>query len=407
MQQTSLEEQALASKAPHSGSTSADYQRCVRCIMDTTVPGIHFDSKGECNFCGLHDKMDRAFPLGEAGRRKVQELAADIKRTGKGKKYDCVLGVSGGRDSSFTLWYCVTQLKLRPLAVHFNDGFGNPVAGENMVKACRKLGVEMRTITSDWRESKDLKIVFLKASTPDMEEGTDLGIATALYGVAAKEGIQRIVIGQSFRTEGIAPLSWNYLDGKYLKAVHKQFGTVPLRPWSPNDPGFNLDLKEMFYYAFLRRIKTVTLLYHVDYVRADVDELLERELDWKNPGAHYFDDLYQSVIYYLNRTKFNIDRRLFNYSALVRSGQMTRETALERTSQINSIEDQRVIDLCIKRLGLTRAEFDQIVTTPPKTFRDYPNNYSLIRLLRWPIKVLSQVSLLPESAYDKYFNCGT
>ncbi|WP_375437291.1 N-acetyl sugar amidotransferase [uncultured Hymenobacter sp.] len=388
-------------------STAQAYQRCTRCIMDTTVPGITFDGQGECNFCEVHSHMDRAFPLGEAGRRKVQEIATDIKRLGRGKKYDCVLGVSGGRDSSFTLWYCVVKLGLRPLAVHFNDGFGNPVAGENMVKACHKLGVEMRTITSDWRESKDLKIAFLKASTPDMEEGTDVGIATALYGVAAKEGIQRIVIGQSFRTEGIAPLTWNYLDGKYLKAVHKRFGTVPLRPWKADDPGFHLDLEQMFYYAFIRRIKTVTLLYHVDYVRADVDELLVRELEWVNPGAHYFDDLYQSVIYYLNRTKFNIDRRLFNYSALVRSDQMSREVALERVKHINGIEDERVINLCIKRLGLTRAEFEEIVKAPPKTFRDYPNNYSLIRKLRWPIKILSQLNLIPESAYDKYFNCGT
>jgi N-acetyl sugar amidotransferase len=386
---------------PHS------YQCCTRCIMDTTVPGIRFDSRGECNFCALHDKLDQTFPLGEAGRQKVQDLAADIRQLGRGHKYDCILGLSGGRDSTFTLWYCVTQLGLRPLAVHFNDGFGNPVAGENMVNTCRKLGVELRTITSDWRESKDLKLAFLKASTPDMEEGTDLGIATALYGVAAKEGVRRIVIGQSFRTEGIAPLSWNFLDGKYLKAVHKQFGTVPLRPWTPNDPGFNLDLKEMFYYTFVRRIKTVTLLYHIDYVRTEVDALLERELGWQNPGAHYFDDLYQSVIYYLNRTKFNIDRRLFNYSALVRSGQMSRAVALEKVSQINTIEDERVINLCIKRLGLTRAEFDAIVDTPPRTFRDYPNNYRIIRRLRWPIKVLSRLNMLPESAYDKYFNCGT
>ncbi|OON70384.1 hypothetical protein B0919_05200 [Hymenobacter sp. CRA2] len=375
--------------------------------MDTTVPGIQFDSSGECNFCALHDKMERDNPLGAAGEAYVQEAADDMKRLGRGKKYDCVLGVSGGRDSSFTLWYCVVKLGLRPLAVHFNDGFGNPVAGENMVKACRKLGVELRTITSDWRESKDLKIAFLKASTPDIEEGTDVGIATALYGVAAKEGVQRIIIGQSFRTEGIAPLSWNFLDGKYLKAVHRQFGTVPLRKWSPTDPGFNLDLKEMFYYAVVRGIRTVTLLYHVPYVRADVDQLLERELDWVNPGAHYFDDLYQSVIYYLNRVKFGIDRRLFNYSALVRSGQMTRATALAKCQHVNAIEDEKVINLCIKRLGLTREEFEQIVNAPVKTFRDYPNNYSLIRLLRWPIKVASKLRLLPESAYDKYFNCGT
>jgi len=375
--------------------------------MDTTVPGITFDAAGTCSFCAVHDRMAQAFPLGEAGLRTVRAQAEAMRRAGRNRRYDCVLGVSGGRDSTYTLWYCVTQLKLRPIAVHFNDGFGNPVAGENMVRACQRLGVELRTVTSDWRESKDLKIAFLKASVPDMEEGTDLGIATALYGVAAKEGVRHIVIGQSFRTEGIAPLSWNYLDGKYLRAVHQQFGTVPLRPWQPNNPGFNLGLQEMVYYTFLRRIKTVTLLYHLDYVRKDVDEVITRELGWKSPGAHYSDDLYQSLIYYLNRVKFNIDRRLFNYSALVRSGQMGRDEALDRISRINTIEDESLIELCIKRLGLTRAEFEAIVAAPPKTFHDYPNNYGLLKLLRWPIKVMSRLNLIPESAYDKYFNCGT
>lgn len=375
--------------------------------MDTTAPGIAFDDKGICSFCKVHERMDKAFPLGDTGRRTVHRFANEMRRAGRGQRFDCVLGVSGGRDSSYALWYCVTQLKLRPLAVHFNDGFGNPMAGENMLRACQCLGVELRTITSDWRESKDLKLAFLKASVPDMEEGTDLGIATALYGVAAKENVRHIVIGQSFRTEGIAPLSWNFLDGKYLKSVHQQFGTVPLRRWQPNDPGFNLGIKEMAYYAFWRRIKTVTLLYHLDYVRTEVDEILARELGWQNPGAHYFDDLYQSLIYYLNRTKFNIDRRLFNYSALVRSGQMSREVALDRISRINSIEDDKVIALCIKRLGLTRAEFDSIVAAPPKTFHDYPNSYAFLRLFKGPIKLMSRLNLIPESAYDKFFNCGT
>lgn len=375
--------------------------------MDTTASGIAFDAAGTCSFCELHDRMETAFPLGEAGRQTVRQLATSMRHAGRNHRYDCVVGLSGGRDSTYTLWYCVTQLKLRPLAVHFNDGFGNPIAGENMARTCQRLGVELRTITSDWRESKDLKIAFLKASVPDMEEGTDLGIATALYGVAAKEGIQHLVIGQSFRTEGIAPLSWNFLDGRYLKAVHNQFGTVPLRPWRPNDPGFNLGLKEMFYYAFIRRIKAVTLLYHLDYVRTEVDEILETELAWKSPGAHYFDDLYQSLIYYLNRVKFNIDRRLFNYSALVRSGQMSREVALDRISRINSIEDEAVITLCIKRLGISRAEFELIVAAPPKTFHHYPNSYALLKMLKWPIKVMSRLNLIPESAYDKFFNCGT
>ena len=375
--------------------------------MDTTAPGIAFDAAGECNFCAVHDRMERAFPLGEAGRRRVHEFAEQMRRAGRGRPFDCVVGLSGGRDSTYTLWYCVTRLQLRPLAVHFNDGFGNPVAGENMLNTCRLLGVALRTVTSDWRESKDLKLAFLKASVPDLEEGTDLGIATALYGVAAKEGLRHVVIGQSFRTEGIAPLSWNYLDGKYLRAVHQRFGTVPLRPWRPTDPGFNLGLKELLYYVLVRRIKTITLLYHLDYVRTEVDAVLAAELGWRSPGAHYADDLYQSLIYSLNRTKFNIDRRLFNYSALMRSGQMSRETALDRISRRNPIDDEAVVALCIHRLGITREEFEALVAAPPTTFRAYPNHYALLRRLRGPIWLLSRLNLIPESAYDKFFNCGT
>jgi len=374
--------------------------------MDTTVPGINFDHSGNCNFCNLHDKMEKQFPIGKEGEAITHKLVDQIKAKGAGKKYDCVVGISGGRDSSYTIHYVKKILGLNPIAVHFNDGFGNPVAGENMIKACKKLDVELRTITSDWRESKDLKIAFLKASTPDMEEGTDIGIATALYGVAAKENIKYIIIGQSFRTEGIAPLSWNYLDGKYLKAVHNKFGTVPLRKWHPHDPGFNLDIREMAYYSILKGIKTVPLLYYTNYVRKDVDVLLEKELDWTNPGAHYFDDLYQSVMSYLNRVKFGIERRLFNYSALVRSGQMSREEALERVKTTYVIEDPKIISLCIKRLGLTQEEFDQLVSAPAKTFRDYPSSYALIRLMRIPIWILCRLNMLPGPAYDKYFNCG-
>lgn len=382
------------------------YQICTRCIVDTTVPGAVFDSNGVCSYCHLHDKMEKDFPNDARGEIFLLKLANKIKKQNINNKYDCVAGISGGRDSTFSLHYIVKKMGLRPLAVHFNDGFGNPVAGENMIKVCNKLGVELRTITSDWRESKDIKLAFLKAGTPDMEEGTDIGIATALYGMAAKEGLTHILIGQSFRTEGIAPLTWNFLDGKYLKAVHKQFGTTSLRKWKPDDPGFNLGIKEMFYYTILRKIKTIPTLYYVDYVRKNVDEFLKAELEWQDPGAHYFDDLYQSLMTYVHRVKFGINRRKFNYSALVRSGQMAREEAIERAAAPYSIEDPKIIDLCIKRLGLKKEEFEKIVANPPKTFMDYPNSYGLIKLLRPFIYIMAKMNFLPESAYDKYFNCG-
>lgn len=382
-------------------------KRCIRCIIDTTVPGVFFDEKGVCNFCYLHDKMEKEFPIGNLGKNKLFKIAAEIKANGEDKKYDCVVGVSGGRDSSYTIYYVKKILGLRPLAVHFNDGFGNPTAGENMIKVCHALNVDLRTITSDWREAKDLRRAFLQASTPDLEESADIGIATALYGVAAKENVKYVIIGQSFRTEGIAPLSWNYLDGKYLKSVHDKFGSVPLRPWKPNDPGFNLGIKEMFYYVVLRRIKTVPILYYVDYNRKDVDVFLAKNFHWKNTGAHYFDDLYQSLMTYVYRVKFKIDRRLFNYSALIRSRQMKREDALVKVQKKYSIEDTKIINLCLKRLGMTKKEFNSYLKLPIKSFRDYPNSLDLIYKFKTPIKILCQLNLLPCSIYDKYFNCGT
>ena len=375
---------------------------CVRCVMDTTIPAMRFDEKGECNYCKLHDKLEQLHPLTPAGKQQFDQLLNKIKASGRNHSYDCVIGFSGGRDSTYALYMC-KQWGLKPLAVHFNDGFGNPVAGENMRKATKKLGVDLITITSDWRESKDLKIAFLKASTVDMEEGTDIGIAAALYGVAAKKGIKYVLIGQSFRTEGIAPLDWNYLDGRYLRSVHRIFGSYPLRKWSPHDPGFNLDLSHLFYYTVLLGIRTVPVLYYTPYVRKEAGEIIKNELGWVYPGAHYYDDLYQSLMTYVLRVKFNFDRRKMHYSALIRSGQMTRERALEHLKEIYVIEDPKVIDLCIKRLGISREEFDQYMLLPVKTFRDYATNYGLMKLFRIPIKIASRIHLIPITAYEKYF----
>lgn len=394
----------VVEKTPTRGAIST--QICTRCIMNTTVPGIRFDEKGECSFCRLHDKLDRFFPLNAEGQKRFQKIIEGVRKKGRGKKYDCVIGISGGRDSIYTLHYSIKGLGLRPLAVHFNDGFGNPMAGENMLKAVKKLGVELRTVTSDWRESKDLRLIFLKASTPDLAQGTDLGIATALYGVATAENVKTIIIGQSFRTEGISPLSWNYLDGKYLKSVHQQFGQVPLRPWRPADPGFNLNIFQLFYYAIWKRISIIPILYYVPYVRKEAEAIIQREYGWVYPGAHYFDDLYQSILSYVLRVKFNIDRRLFNYSALIRSGQMGRAYALEKVSEVYTLEDPEIINLSLKRLGVSRTQFDEWLALPPKTFRDYPNHYGTICKFRWLVKILSKLRLLPPTAYDKYFNCG-
>lgn len=382
------------------------YQRCVRCISDSTCPGITFTPQGICNFCQLHDKWAAMYPNNEQGAQIWNQTLKKIKQDGKGKKYDCIIGISGGRDSTYALHLAVTKYKLRPLAVHFNDGFDNPVGGENMINITRKLGVELRTITSDWREAKDLKISFLKASVPELNEGTDVGIAASCFGVAYKENIKHIIYGQSFRTEGIKPISWSYMVGDYLNDVQNKLGDVKLQKWHPAKPNYHLGWRELFYYNILKRIKVYSPLYYEQYVRKDAEKIIEREYNWVYPGAHYYDDLYWALITYVHRVKFNIDFRLNAYSALIRDGQMDRDWAIEAVKKPYVMEDPRIIDLCLKRLGISREQFDEWIALPPKTFRDYNTGYDTMLWLRPFIKLATKMGFMPEIVYDKYFLCG-
>ncbi len=371
---------------------------CKRCIMNNSTSFFVLDKNGICNYCHAHDQLEKEFPISGNEKKIVQNIIKD----GKNKKYDCVLGLSGGRDSTY-LVYLAKSLGLRPLLVHFNDGFSNPIAGQNIRNIIRKTNFDLRTVTSDWRESKDIKLALIKASVPDMQLGTDLGIASTLYSVASKENLKYILSGVSFRTEGIVPLDWNYLDGKYLKSIMKEFGTVKLRRWKAHDPGFNFDIKEFLYYAVVKRIQFVPLIYHLDYKRPKVEEIIKKEFNWTNPGAHYLDDLFQSLMTYILRIKFNIEFRRFNYSALIRSGQLKKEYALKKMESIYASEDPEIIDLCIKRLGITREEINKIIKEKPKSFKDFKTNYKYVKIFKYPIKLLCKMKILPPSLFLKFF----
>ena len=366
--------------------------------MNNTTKFLSLDKKGVCNYCYSHDELNKQFPINGYEKKIAKKIILD----GKNKKFDCILGLSGGRDSTY-LVYLAKSLGLRPLLVHFNDGFSNPVAGQNIRNIIKKTNFELRTITSDWRESKDIKISLMKASVPDMQLGTDLGIASSLYSVAAKENIKYILSGVSFRTEGVVPLDWNYLDGKYLKSIMKEYSNVSLRKWKPNDAGFNFDTKEFFYYSFIRGIKFIPLLYHVNYIRPEVEKIIKKEFDWVSPGAHYLDDLFQSLMTYILRVKFKIEFRRFNYSALIRSGQLDRNDALEKIKEVYSSEDKKLIDLCINRLGIDKKYIEDIMKLEPKSFLNYKTNYNLVKALKYPIKILCKIGILPPSLYLKFF----
>ncbi len=205
---------------------------CSRCVMDDTVKGISFDNNGECTFCKIHDDLERKFPMNRETPRRLELIVDKIKKDGKGKQYDCILGVSGGRDSTYTLYNAV-KLGLRPLAVHFDNGWNSEIAVQNIKNATKILGVDLHTHVADWEEFKDLQRSFLFASVPDAEVPTDWVIFSVLFDEAARYNVKYIVHGHSFRTEGTTPITWTYMDGKYIQDVQKRFGKRKLKSF-PN-----------------------------------------------------------------------------------------------------------------------------------------------------------------------------
>lgn len=371
---------------------------CSRCIMDTTVPGIQFDEQGVCNFCKIHDEMEKEFPLNELGQRKLEQLLSKIKAQGKNRKYDCIIGISGGTDSTYCL-YMAKKFGLRPLAVHLDNRWDSEIAKNNMEKAVVKLNIDLKTVKCDWEEFKNLQISFLKASVPDVERPTDIGIISVLYRVAAEKNVRYIINGANFKTEGKIPVAWGYGDGRYIKSVYKKFAKAKLK----NFP--NLTIFDLFCFIVLKRIKMVRLLQYLDYRKEDVKNLLGKEVGWQDYSGHHYESIYtRFVTSYLRPKKFNIDLRKTTYSALIRSGQMIRDEALAKIKEEPYPEDKVREDkkYVIKKLGLTNEEFEKILSRKPKTFRDYPSYYSIFKILRVPMRIAHRFGLLPASFYEMH-----
>lgn len=370
---------------------------CSRCILDTSVHDIKFDNNGECKYCLIHDEMEIRHPLGPNLKIELQALISKIKLQGKNKKYDCIVGVSGGRDSSFTLLTAV-KLGLRPLAVHFDNGWNSEISVQNIKKACDKLHVDLYTIVADWEEFKDLQISFLKASTPDADVPTDYAIYSVLYHVAHKEGVRFILNGHSFRTEGTSPISWTYMDPLYVRSVHKRFGKIKRFKSFPH-----MTFLKLQYYIWVKGIKEIRLMEFIDYRKKEVDKILKQELDWKYYGGHHHENLYTKFFqsFYLPK-KFNIDKRKTELSALIRSGQISREEALKEIESSPYEFDEKTVEYAYSKLGLSKQEFEEIMNLPPKSHNDYPTYLPLIRFLRWPVKIAAKLKLIPHILYLKY-----
>jgi N-acetyl sugar amidotransferase len=367
----------------------ADYAVCTRCVVDSGVPGVTFDKDGVCNYCKLHDVLEKEWPVGKAGQGILDDLVKKIKARGKGKRYDCIVGVSGGTDSTYLL-YLTKQLGLRPLAVHFDNGWDSEIAVHNIKQALSRLDIDLQTYVVDWEEFKDLLVSFLRASLPWADIPTDLGITSTLYRIAAEEGVKYVIVGNHFRTEGKMPTEWTYADGRIVKYVHKKFGKRKMRTFP------NLTLSSFVYYSVVRQIRMVRILNYLDYHKSIARELLEREVGWKYYGGHHYESIYTRFVYsYWLPQKFGIDKRKITHSALVRSGEMMRDDALASLRQAPYPEDRAKEDIeyVIKKLGLAREEFDAIMALPPKSFTDYPSYYPLFQTLKPLIRLAFKLAL--------------
>jgi len=370
---------------------------CTRCILDTTVADILFDETGECKYCKIHDELEKAHPLNPGLELELQAMVEKIKAAGKGKKYDCLAGVSGGRDSTYTL-LMAKKLGLRPLAVHFDNGWNSDISVKNIRKACQKLDVDLLTIVADWEEFKDLQVAFLKASTPDADIPTDYAIYSVLYTTAKKEGIRYILNGHSFRTEGTSPISWTYMDPLYVKDVHRKFGHIKRFKSFPH-----MSLLRLQYFIWIKGIREFRLLEYMDYNKDKVDRVLKEELDWEYYGGHHHENHYTKFFqsYYLPR-KFNIDKRKTELSALIRSGQRTRESALEELQADSYQFDQETVDYVIHKLGISPGEWETIMQAPVRSHDDFKTLLPFIRMLRGPIRLATKMKVLPQILYLKY-----
>lgn len=360
--------------------TNKPYQQCSRCVMDTSDPEITFDDLGHCNHCTqfLNNTSKRSYQ-GDKSEKQLRLIVEKIKKDGKGKEYDCVLGISGGIDSCYTA-YVLKNLGIRTLLVHMDNGWNAKEAVNNIKHVANKLGFDYKSYVLDWEEFRDLQLAFLKASVVEAETPTDIAILGALHRTAAEFNVKYIISGGNFATEGILPHLWHYnaKDTTFLNAIQKQFGTKKLRKF----PSFGA-LDEI-YYKFFKGIKMVYLLNYVPFQKKEAMTILEKELSWTYYGGKHYESMFTGFIqsYYLVK-KFDLDYRKATLSTQICTGEVSRDEALKQLQSppYNMEKVVKEIEYISKKLNITTEELNEIINLQGKTYRDYPNNEKMLNLL--------------------------
>lgn len=348
------------------------YQRCTRCVMDTTDPEIRFDADGVCNHCHTFDTVTRAhwFP-NEDGARRWQAILTQLKDEGRGRDYDCILGLSGGVDSSY-LALKAHAWGLRPLVVHVDAGWNSELAVANIEKIVKHCRFDLHTHVVDWEEMRDLHLAYLRAGIPNQDVPQDHVFFASLYHFATRNGIRSILSGGNLATEGIFPKAWHgsAMDTINLKAIHRAHGERPLKTYTTVS-----FFQAYVWFPFVKRMRTLRPLNYLPYDKAAAVRELERTIGWRAYGRKHGESLFTRLFqnHYLP-LKFGYDKRLPHLSSLIVSGQMTRDQALAELQQplYDPRELQTDIAYFCKKLRITREQFDAFIAQPPHHHGEYP-----------------------------------
>jgi N-acetyl sugar amidotransferase len=357
-----------------------DWHACVRCVMDTSDPEIQFDSDGVCNHCRMYDEMAAGMLQAAAAQVELERVVERIKHEGRDKPYDCVVGLSGGVDSSY-LAHQARRLGLRPLAIHFDNGWDSERAVHNIEMVVRGLDLDLYSYVVDWEEFRDLQVSFFKASVIDIEMLTDHAIAAVSLRVARQRGIRYILRGTNIRTEAILPPAWVHskLDSRNIRAIHARHGTRPIRTF-PTVSTISQRVARRWH-----RIEIVSLLDLLPYDKAAAIEILQRDLGWQVYGGKHHESIFTRFYQgYILPVKFGVDKRRAHLSTLVCSGQMTREEAILELAQDTYDADVVAEDKAyvLKKLAMSAQEFAAYMASPPQPHEGYSSEERYVRLLR-------------------------